>query len=464
MSRATIIGGSVAGLLTAAALADSFDEVLIVESDQLPARPGFRQGVPQGNQVHALLAIGVLAMERLLPGLTDELRRAGGVDMDAGCEVAIYEAEGWAGRVRSDAWVISMRRTHLEHVLRERVLGLPGVTLRAGEVVGLLTTGDRVTGVALHGDAELSSDLVIDASGRGSRAPAWLETLGYRRPGEQELRSYVGYATVPVRLPDGAFPEGVPAILSHPNPSNHYGSSVIPVGDGLHLFGALGMMKCYPPTEHDAFLAHLGKASSPLVAELAKVAEFAGEISGYRMPGTRRRLWEKLARRPAGFAVVGDAVMSINPLYGQGMSVAAVEALAVRAAVRDNADRPELADRIQQAIVPVVERVFQLVISIDSRYPEAKLIGIERLPDEMLALAGALSELAVEDAEASRAFRYAVHFFANGEMATESLLGKALQRLSSGRLPAAHDPSTVPGILGTAAPLSPDWLALSGLG
>ena len=140
--RATIIGASIGGLLTATALHDAFDDIVIVESDQLPEQPAHRAGVPQGNQVHALLAIGVRAMEQLLPGIVDELVAAGGVKMDAGCEGAIYEAEGWAGRVTSEARVVSMRRTHLEHVIRRRVLALPKVTLHAAEVTGLRASVD----------------------------------------------------------------------------------------------------------------------------------------------------------------------------------------------------------------------------------------------------------------------------------------------------------------------------------
>lgn len=456
--RATIIGASIGGLLTATALHEAFDAVVLVESDELPAQPAHRAGVPQGNQVHALLAIGVRAMEQLLPGIVEELVEAGGVMMDAGCEVAIFEAEGWAGRVESEAHVVSMRRTHLEHVIRRRVLALPKVTLHPGEVVGLRADGDRrrVTGVELEGGGHLESDLVVDSSGRGSRAPVWLEALGFDRPGDQELRSYVGYATVPARIPEGSFPEGVPALLSHPHPGNHYGSSVIPVGDGLHLFGALGMMKCYPPTEREAFLAHMDKASSPLVAELARKAEFVDDIAGYRMPGTRRRLWTAV-ERPDGFAAVGDSVLSINPLYGQGMSVVAVEATAIRRlASEPDVHDGRLGGRIQEAVEPIVDRVFQIVCGIDGRYSEAKRIGLDPLPEEMLAMARAMGELACEDAEASRAFRYAVQFFANDELMSPSLVTKVFEWMGAGRsvADAYKDPNAVPGILGVAEPIT----------
>ena len=465
--RVAIVGASIAGLLTAAALAEQFDEVVLVESDQLPTQPAHRQGVPHDNQVHAMLAIGVRAMERLLPGLTEQLCAAGGVMLDAGCEVAIYEAQGWAGRVTSEAHVVSMRRTHLEHVVRQRVLTLPAVQLISGEAIGLTTAPGtrRVSGLFLAGGEQLNAELVIDASGRSSRSPAWLAAAGFGRPVEQELRSYLGYATVPARLPDGAFPDGVPAILSHPHPKNHYGSSVIPVGNGLHLFGALGVMKCYPPTERTEFLEHMDKASSPLVAELARRAEFQDEITAYRMPGTRRRLWEQLEDRPEGFAVVGDAVLSINPLYGQGMSVTAVEAATIHTLLRETGPgQPELARRMQESIVPVIEQVFQFVLGIDGRYPEAKLIGLEPIPEEMLAMGRALGELATVDVEASTALRYAVHFFADQELATTSLLTKVAERMQ-GRPVISHpdpgDPRTVPDILGAAPPLSSPLLGLS---
>jgi hypothetical protein len=252
------------------------------------------------------------------------------------------------------------------------------------------------------------------------------------------------------------FPDGVPALLSHPNPTNHFGSSVIPVGNGLHLFGALGVMRCYPPTEREAFLAHMDKSSSPLVAEIARKAEFVGEIEGYRMPGTRRRLWTGV-ERPSGFVAVGDSVLSINPLYGQGMSVVAVEATAIRGlAERADVHDGGLGRRIQDAIEPIVERVFQIVCGIDGRYPDAKRIGVDPLPQEMLAMAHAMGELATEDAEASRAFRYAVHFFANEELMTQSLVTKVTEWMGAGRSVsrAYNDPCRVPGILGTADPIT----------
>jgi hypothetical protein len=345
------------------------------------------------------------------------------------------------------------------------VLELPNVTLHTGEVVGLRssvqldaddTVGRRVIGVELEGGGHIAADLVVDSSGRGSRAPVWLEELGFARPEDKELRSYVGYATVAARLPEGALPDGVPALLSHPNPGNHFGSSVIPVGDGLHLFGALGMMKCYPPTEREAFLEHMDRSSSPLVAEIARKSEFVGEIVGYRMPGTRRRLWTEV-ERPAGFAAVGDSVLSINPLYGQGMSVVAVEATAIRRlAEQSNVHDGQLGQRIQEAVEPIVERVFQIVCGIDGRYPEAKRIGVEPLPEEMLAMARAMSELACEDTEASRAFRYAVHFFANEELMNQSLVTKVFEWMGAGReVSEAHkDPRVVPGILGVAEPIT----------
>lgn len=451
IERGVVVGGSIAGLLAAAGLRRSGVEVTILERDDLPAAPGDRRGVPQGPQVHALLAIGVRTMDELLGGFTADLIDAGGVALDASADIAVHSSAGWIGRVASEARVVALRRAVLEHALRRRVLALAGVELRRAGVAGLAAAGGRVTGVRLDpagvgaGNQVIEGDLVLDASGRRSAAPDWLAALGYPRPEAVHLNSHIGYATVPVRLPEGLLPPGVAGLLAHPHPGNHRGAALFPCGEGLYQLAALGMMKAHPPGDVEGFLAHLDQASSPLIGQMARKVDIAGPVPTYRMLGSQRLLWERLDPRPEGFAAIGDAVMSFNPLYGQGISVAAVEAAAVAEVVSRTGDEAAgLGRRIQDSLVPTVETVFSMVIGIDGHYPGAELIGVDPPSPEAAAYSRALAQVATEDAEAALAAKYASQFFDTAGLLTDSLRAKVAAWVRQGRTVTRNDPCTIP--------------------
>ncbi|HUR75409.1 MAG TPA: FAD-dependent monooxygenase [Sporichthya sp.] len=446
--KALVLGGSIAGLLAAAALSPHVETVTLVERDDL--LDPHRRGVPQGSQVHALLGAGQRAMAALLPGIVGELIAAGGQLVDSPYEVAIFGAHGWAGRVPSEAQVVFMRRPALEAVVRNRVLRLPNLRVVAGVATGLTADGTRITGARLQGTEHslLAADLVIDATGRNSKAAEWLAEFGYAAPATKELRSYVGYATATVRLPEGVFPPGVAGIISHPHPGALRGAAVVPCDSGLHQVAALGMMRADPPKDPDRFRAHLEAAPSPLIAEIAAKAEVVDEPTVYKVRGSLRRMWEELDRHPAGFLPIGDAVMSFNPLYGQGMSVAACEALTLRdevaaAGVHD----PGLAARAQAAFTPVVDTVFHLVVSLDAHYAGAELDGVEAPGPEAVAFGRALSQLATEDPQVSLALKYAGHYFDTTALRSPEIAAKVREWIGAGRSPAPQDPCVVPASL-----------------
>jgi 2-polyprenyl-6-methoxyphenol hydroxylase-like FAD-dependent oxidoreductase len=446
-----VVGGSVAGLLAVAALSTSCEFVTIVEKDDLPAEPVHRRAISHGLQVHALLGSGQAAMETLLPGITGDMVQAGGMLADSGCEIATYGSEGWSGRVDTGNPVIYARRPLIEWAIRKRVLALANVAVVKAIADGLVAAGDggRVTGVRLKGHADvLGADLVIDASGRSSRATAWLGELGCGRPAEQQLNSYIGYATVPVRLPGDALPDGTAGILTHPHPGNTRGAAIVPCDNGLHLLAGLGMMNTDPPGDIEGLLAHVDAAPSPLVGELARKAEWAGEIATWRMPGSRRRLWERLEPRPDAFLVMGDAVMSFNPLYGQGMSVAAVEAVIIRRLLGEpDSSRDGFAARAQAAFAPTIDTVFDMVVGMDAFYHGAGLHGVRAPSPEAARARQILARLATEDAEAALALKRAAHFFDTGALRSPSIQAKIAAWAADGRVVRYNDPAALPPLL-----------------
>lgn len=443
---AVILGGSIAGLLAAAALSPHLETVTIVERDDL-LDPN-RRGVPQGSQVHALLGAGQRAMATLLPGIVEDFLAAGGTLVDSPHQVAIFGANGWAGRVPSKAHVVFMRRPPLEAVLRRRVLALPNVEVVTGVAIGLTGDAGRITGARLPDGASIGADLVVDATGRNSKASEWLADFGCPAPRTQELRSFVGYATATVRLPDGVFPPGVVGIISHPHPGALRGAAVVPCDNGLYQVAALGMMRADPPKDAEGFRAHLEASPTPLIAEVAAKAEVVEEPTVYKVRGSLRRRWEDLARYPAGFLPIGDAVMSFNPLYGQGMSVAACEAVALQEQVRGTgvAD-PGLAARAQAAFTPVVDTVFGLVVSMDAHYDGAELVDVEPPAPDAVAFGRALSQLATEDPEVSLVLKTAGHFFDTGPLRSPGIARKVAEWTAARRSPSAQDPAHIPPAL-----------------
>ncbi|MGQ0464202.1 MAG: FAD-dependent monooxygenase [Sporichthyaceae bacterium] len=441
MTTALVLGGSIAGLLAAAALSPSVDEVVVLERDDLAEVDGNRRGVPQGTQVHALLAAGQRGMETLLPGIARDFVAAGGRLLDSPHEIAIYGSQGWAGRMHSGLNVVFARRPVLETAIRRRVLALPNVRTETGIATGLLTDR-RVRGVQTS-SGNFAADLTVDTTGRNTKVVDWLTAAGYDAPATQELRSYVSYATATVELPPDVFPDGVAGIVSHPHPGALRGASVVPCDHGLFQISALGMMKADPAKDLDGFLAHLDAAPSPLIAEIARKATYVEPPVLYKVRGSLRRMWEDLERHPEGLLMLGDSVMSFNPLYGQGMSVAACEAVILRDLLAEHGVG-DVAQRAQHGFREVVDTVFGIVVSVDSHYAGAELDGVEPPASESVAFGRALSQLATEDAEVALALKHAGHFFDTRALRSPAIAAKVDAWIAAGRTPAPQDPATVP--------------------
>ncbi|WP_322411988.1 FAD-dependent oxidoreductase [Microbacterium invictum] len=441
--HAVVIGAGIGGLLSAAALSRRYDRVTVIERDRLPDMPLHRRGVPQDEQMHAILAIGQESFEDLVPGVAGEFLRAGAAWYDSPRGIASLSSQGWAARGPSEAWIYGIRRVVLEDALRRKVLEIPRVRIVEGQVVALHPAARGVGGIVLKGIGRphLDADLVVDASGRNSHAPAWLDELGFPPPPEQEIVNPVGYSTALVRLPPGALRDDIQGYLIPPLPDSPTGAVVLPCDNGLHQIVALTQSDTAPPATREDLIAHLEGVRSPVVAELARRADFLGDPKPFRIRGSRRRRFEDMAPHPEGFVAVGDAVLALNPIYGQGMSVAAVEARAMRDILLDAADSTGLAARIQEAFRPTLDFVFGSVVRSDGAFPAAMLHGLER-PDPPKS--HVLGALATEDWKTAVALRYAGHYFTAEPVQAPEIRSRARAWASSGRTPRRSDPRDIP--------------------
>jgi len=375
--HALVLGGSLAGLLAARVLTDHYDRVTIVERDSFPTEPIPRRGVPQMNHVHALLVRGRLILEQLFPGLNDEMMSAGAPLFDMADDLAWHTPGGWGVRFQSDLRMLCFTRPLLDFHVRQRLAEKYRVqVLDNTEVVRLLPDAQNkgLTGALVrshNAETELLADLVVDATGRGSQARRWLTEIGHTAPEETVIDAHIGYASRLYRIPKDFHGEWRCSIVQAAPPKSKRGGLVVEVEGNRWLVTLLGGGFDYPPTTDEEFLQFARSLASPIVYEAIRDAEPLTPIRGYRATENRLRHFERAARLPENFLALGDSVCAFNPVYGQGMTIAAIGALTLDECLREQGLRiGDLTRRFQKRLAKVNEAPWMLATSQDLRYRE----------------------------------------------------------------------------------------------
>jgi 2-polyprenyl-6-methoxyphenol hydroxylase-like FAD-dependent oxidoreductase len=368
---ALVIGAGIAGLCAARTLADRFERVLVLDRDELPDEAVPRRGVTQGGHGHVLLVAGQRALGELFPGLMDELVAAGGVRFDPGTELSFYRFGSIWPRAASELRLVTFSRPLLELAIRRRVAALPGVSIRDGVSVAALLGGDgRVTGARLDGDEVFDTDLVLDCTGRGARSNHWLAALGFPAPRVTEVKVGVGYATRFYRRSPGDLAEGS-AVFSLPSPpAEKRAGLALPVEDDRWLISLGGWHDDFP-RDLPAFEQHARELPHPGIARLLERCEPLTDLSVVHYPAARRRYFEELSAVPGGYLALGDSICSFNPIYGQGMTCAALEAVELGRLLDSSVGLgPELSARYYQQAAKIVATPWQFATGGDFSYPE----------------------------------------------------------------------------------------------
>jgi 2-polyprenyl-6-methoxyphenol hydroxylase-like FAD-dependent oxidoreductase len=368
--HAVVVGASMAGMLAGRVLADAVDEVTILDRDPLPTDPVARRGVPQANHVHVLLEPGRATLEALFPGYGEDLRSAGGLDIDAARDLEYHQRGDFLADGPHRLPMLCASRPLFEALVRRRLAARDGVTLRGDcqfTDYRFDESAGRVTGVLVR-DAdgettELAADLVVDATGRTSRTPEWLDDNGYAAPPDDEVTVDLAYSTVEVERPPGANR----AYLFAPSAPSTRGGTAIPVEDDRWVVTLFGLHGDHPPTDPAGVRAFADSLPTDDLVSLLDDHEWrTTDVAHYPFPSSLRRRYETLQRFPEGLLATGDAVASFNPVYGQGMSVAALDALALHNALAGGRDG--LGARFFGRVGDVADVVWRMTVGADFEF------------------------------------------------------------------------------------------------
>ena len=349
--RAIVIGAGMGGITAARAVAPHFERVLVIERDGLPTQPSTRPGTPQAKHVHALLAGGQRALGDLFPGFENHLERGGAVPLQAGLDIRM-ERPGFDPFPQRDLGFHSygLSRALVEFVTRTRLNGYANVEVHHRCRVERLIADARrlaVTGVE-YADPDgqrlsVDAELVVDSSGRGDLTLDLLESIGLPRPSATTIGVDIAYASTIYEIPNDP-PNDWKGLFHLPMPPSSRGALMLPLEDRRWILTLGGRHGDNPPRDEAGFIGFVQGFRMPTLYNAIRYAKRLDDIIGYRFPESIHRHYERLETFPSGLLVIGDAVCRFNPVWGQGMSVAAQEAcalsrlLAGRAGARDPLD------------------------------------------------------------------------------------------------------------------------------
>jgi 2-polyprenyl-6-methoxyphenol hydroxylase-like FAD-dependent oxidoreductase len=382
--QAVVIGAGMAGLAAAGAVADYFERVIVLERDRLPNQAVPRPGAPQSRQLHGLLPGGQRALTDLFPHFERELLDAGSVPLRMLGELRVEMPGVGPLPSRDFGWLFyGASRPLIELITRRQTERLSNLTVRSEcQVLEITATpdGTMVTGVRYESadgrQAILAADLVVDASGRGAPTLALLRSSGQPVPDEIVIGIDLHYTTTTFVIPEDASTNWR-GIATHPHaPERSRGGYMLPIEGNRWVLTLTGRLGERPPAEPDGFMDYARRLETQTIYNAIKHAERQGGFERYAYPASAWRRFDRMSSFPGGLVPIGDSICRFNPVYGQGMSVAAQEARLLNQLLKARATKADPLARLALAFfsesVPLVEAPWNMSAVPDLVYPETR--------------------------------------------------------------------------------------------
>ena len=410
--RGVVIGAGMGGLAAAKALSPYVDQVTVLERDALPDEPASRAGTPQDRHIHGLLPGGFEALDKLFPNFRADLERAGAVKARGGRDVWM-ERPGFDPFPQRDLGydMFGLSRPLLEHICRRRVAHESNIELRpCSRVTELVASPDQsvVVGVSFKGEGgrieTIAADLTVDASGRAAPTLALLEKVGRTKPQALEIGIDLAYSTALFKIPDDA-PSRWVGIMHLPNiPDTTRAGFLFPIENNRWLVALAGMHGDVPPCEIEAFLAFAKTLRTPTLYDAIRDAQLVGDIARYSFRGSVRRRFDKLESFPGGLIPIANSICQFNPVFGQGMSVAAQEAVALERLLERRLEFSDPLDGLAAAFLSSIQELLEFAVGHRGDGFRLRQTRGARPPDltRRLRRAAALVQLAAQDEAAHK--------------------------------------------------------------
>ncbi|MGE7632652.1 FAD-dependent monooxygenase [Bacillus paramycoides] len=379
-NKAIVIGGSIAGKLAAKALSTTFKEVIILEAGERWNGIDPRKRVPQSNHPHVLLKGGEKAIEELFPNITNELIEAGSIVNNFTRDLKWHQFGLWKQPFIGEVHMIQQSRPMLESHIQNRIEQVSNITTKYEILVEALQVDEKrnkVYGVKAKclekgTQEEIHADIVVDASGFGSKSIGWLRAYDIEVK-EEKVRIDLFYATRMFRLKEDETLDYCNLLMSPSFPENPYGVLIQTIEDNRYFVTFSGYANEKAPRTDDEFYNFAENLSIPNVTDFLNKAEAITDIKTYKIPYQVRRRFDLVNNLPEGLLVVGDAQCRFDPVFGQGVSVAAMEAhqLQVLLQGRKQLDKT-FTQQFYKKAANIIETPWDMTTTEISRHPQLK--------------------------------------------------------------------------------------------
>lgn len=375
--QAIVMGGSIAGMCAARVLSDFYNKVIIIERDPIFNNPSIRPGVPQSRHLHAILLKGLQIMQEFFPALEAELDRNDVPTVMDGIDFRMLFPNGWSPLMDLGLKARSCTRPLLESSIRKQVMKIPNIEILDRMHVDIPILDDqfrKIIGVRVRDNSgkfsQIHADLLVDTSGRNSRAAQWLTELCFGTVQENVVNAFWGYAVRMYEIPSDFNKKWKGIYIMNKAPDFPRLGIALPMEGNRWLVNLAGVMRDFPPSDEAGFLRYAQSLRSREIYDAIRCAKPLTEIYEFRHTANRRRYFENLKRWPERFLVMGDALCAFNPVYGQGMSVCALEAQALQKFLIENGNLENRgAQRFQKKIARIVEPCWMLATGEDHEWP-----------------------------------------------------------------------------------------------